>query len=211
MKYFAMIDGEQKGPLTLQELPAAGVTPDTYVWCKGMADWEKAGDVADICRFFRQRIAALQHPGSVAMPGTPDDESTAQKEAGSDDDGLTPEQREALEQLPPRFRNFVRRSGLLPESDNELEGPSPDMPPRSWIFLAFISTVFCFPVTGVIAIYYAFKAQKEWAQAVMSDQKDSSQMKLKAHDTARKAKLWTGITISLGLIMTGIVYGISGI
>ena len=35
MRYFAMIGGEQRGPYELTELSEAGVTPETYVWCKG--------------------------------------------------------------------------------------------------------------------------------------------------------------------------------
>ena len=58
-----MIDGRKSGPYTLDELQEAGVTPETYVWCKGMDDWEKAADVADICRYYRQRLFNLMHPG----------------------------------------------------------------------------------------------------------------------------------------------------
>lgn len=68
MRYFAMIGGQRRGPFTLAQLHEAGVRPDTYVWCKSMADWEKAEDVADICRFYRQRIFDLMHPS-----GQPDD------------------------------------------------------------------------------------------------------------------------------------------
>ena len=50
MRYFAMIGGEQRGPYELMELSEAGVTPETYVWCKGMADWQPASDVAEIGR-----------------------------------------------------------------------------------------------------------------------------------------------------------------
>lgn len=46
MRYFAMIDGERRGPFELSQLADAGVRPGTYVWCKGMDDWEKAEDVA---------------------------------------------------------------------------------------------------------------------------------------------------------------------
>lgn len=62
MRYFAMIDGERRGPFELDALADVGVRPDTYVWCKGMADWEKAEDVAEICRWYRQRIFGLMHP-----------------------------------------------------------------------------------------------------------------------------------------------------
>ena len=62
MKYYAMINDKQVGPMELPELVEAGLMPDTYVWCKGMADWQQANEVADICRFFRNRIFDLMHP-----------------------------------------------------------------------------------------------------------------------------------------------------
>lgn len=52
-----MIDGEQKGPMNLEDLAEAGVRPDTYVWCKSLPDWMKASDVPDICRYFRLRLS----------------------------------------------------------------------------------------------------------------------------------------------------------
>lgn len=57
-----MIDGRREGPFTLQQLCDAGIRPDTYVWCKGMEDWTRADEVADICRFFRLRIFDINHP-----------------------------------------------------------------------------------------------------------------------------------------------------
>ena len=62
MKYFALIDGERRGPYTLEELPGAGVMPDTLLWCKGMADWKPADEIGDVCRFYRLRIASLMNP-----------------------------------------------------------------------------------------------------------------------------------------------------
>ena len=62
MKYFAIIEGEKQGPFELEQLAEAGVRPSTYVWCKGMADWEKAENVADICRMYRGRLYDLLHP-----------------------------------------------------------------------------------------------------------------------------------------------------
>lgn len=48
-QWYAAIDGKQAGPFTderLRELIAAGsVRPDTLVWCEGMRDWTKAGEV----------------------------------------------------------------------------------------------------------------------------------------------------------------------
>ena len=59
MKFFARIDDTQVGPLGLGQLIEAGVRPSTYVWHKGMADWEKAEDVPEICRAMRRALAGL--------------------------------------------------------------------------------------------------------------------------------------------------------
>ncbi len=45
--YFIVIDGKQSGPFAMSEL-AARVTRDTLVWRQGMAQWTRAGDVADL-------------------------------------------------------------------------------------------------------------------------------------------------------------------
>lgn len=56
IKLFAQFGGRQCGPYTLEELADAGVRPDTYVWCKGMTSWRKASEVADVCRFWREKL-----------------------------------------------------------------------------------------------------------------------------------------------------------
>lgn len=210
MKYFAMIDGERKGPFTLDELATAGVTPQTYVWSKDMKDWEKAEEVADICRYFRQRIAAIQHPGTVVAPdGTPDP-AVDNRDSDIPDDGLTEEQRKRLEEIPIAFREMVRKSGKIPtEAPND--PTNINEPPNSMMWLAVMSTILCFPLTGFIAIYYSFRTRALWNEAMKNDGvKDSKETKELAHDAARKARLWTGITISLGIMVFGFYIGARG-
>lgn len=102
MKLFAMIDGQQHGPMELDEIVAAGVRPDTYVWAKGMPDWQKASEVPDICRYFRLRLAGVlpASPGRNRQNGT----GTMLDEQE--------EQERLLAQLPPMARNIVRKSGV---------------------------------------------------------------------------------------------------
>ncbi|MBD5283154.1 MAG: DUF4339 domain-containing protein [Bacteroides sp.] len=208
MKYFAMINGERKGPYTLDELAEAGVTPETYVWSKGMKDWEKAEEVADICRYFRQRIAALQHPGTIKMPGAHYDTEN-QREAQNPDDGLTDEQRQELEKLPIAFREMIRKSGMIPNGSSEPPQDIYDFRPYSMLFPAVLATVFCCPVTGFIALFYSFKSQTLWNKAMkQSEQKDTGrELKIRAHQAARNARIWTGITICAGLMLTGLFIG----
>lgn len=47
-KYF-YADGENSnGPFSLDELKSKGITPNTKVWCEGMADWLPASQVPDL-------------------------------------------------------------------------------------------------------------------------------------------------------------------
>ena len=67
-KYYAMINDRRCGPFTLEELSDAGVRPDTYVWSRDLPDWTHADEVADICQFFRKRIADLKRPRPAELP-----------------------------------------------------------------------------------------------------------------------------------------------
>lgn len=108
MKYFAMIEGRQYGPMDLDEMVKEGVRPDTYVWCKGMADWTLASDVPDICRYFRQRL-------SGTLPSQIQSRNFDRNQLNASDDE---EQERLLNQLPPMARGFVRKSGIKLTKDN---------------------------------------------------------------------------------------------
>lgn len=202
MLYFAMIDGQQRGPYKLEELPDAGVRPDTYVWCKGMADWEKAEDVADICRLYRLRIFDMMHGGLVK-------DSSIRGE--QQQDSATSEDPYAA--VPARFREFARRAGVDPAEFGEIN-PEPDIsrPPMPTLFISLLATIFCSPITGLVGVYYSFKAMKAWKESERQDQggnlytrAERRDLKLKAHDYSRRAKMWIGITFFVGIIITALV------
>lgn len=182
--YFAMINGERQGPFRPDQLRDAGVGPDTYVWCKGMADWEQAADVADICRFFRQHIFNLMHP----VPATQPDRE---------------ERQENLE--TPDLRFGIRSAFPMPE-----DSPADlDRAPASMLAPAILTTLLCFPLTGFFAIYYSVLSRRAWDDAIHSESKNGSKLytneermecKKKAHDYARQSKMWVGITFFLGFI-----------
>lgn len=201
MRYFAMIEGERKGPYELTELPEAGIGPDTYVWCKGMADWEKAEDVADICRFYRQRLFDMMHGES------PGPESGAAPAAA---DGADP-----YAGVPLRFRQMMRNAGADPEAfSNTQEEPDYDRPPMPTVFLSVMMTILCFPITGFVAIYYSFKARQTWIESQRSEtgnnkelysQTERRELRRKAHDYERLAKMWLGITFFVTIILAALL------
>ena len=108
MKYFAMIDGRQYGPMELDDMVKEGVRPETYVWCKGMEDWCQASEVPDICRYFRQRLS-----GTLPSQRITFQQIEARRIAADEI-----EQEQLLNQLPPMARRIVRKSGVKLTKEN---------------------------------------------------------------------------------------------
>lgn len=56
MKAFFYLNGDQRvGPVNINELAAARINKETLVWCEGMADWKRAGDVYELQHLFQQQ------------------------------------------------------------------------------------------------------------------------------------------------------------
>lgn len=197
-----MIDDRQCGPFTLEELPLQGVTPETYVWCKGMDDWEQAADVAEICRFYRQRLASLNSPAQTlpdSAPGKQEDPS-----------GLTEEERKMLDEIPPGFRRFIEQSGSMPgdriPSDEEME-----LEPRPPLLIAILLTILCFPPTGFVAIYYCYRTKRIWEEAMRENKpEEHKRLVVRAYDSKRQSQMWLGITFFLGMVMSALVVQYAG-
>lgn len=182
MKYFAIIEGKQKGPFELNQLAEEGVRPNTYVWCKGMADWEKAEDVADICRMFRNRLYDLMHPTPAIAEKNLSDNQDSLKE--KEDYGTPPPS-------PTRFDRYLSDTNAHIPSLEEIDAmENKDVPPANVLPLALIATILFFPPSGVAAIYFSIKSRKLWKTGQREE----------AHSYCRSAKMWTGITFCLGLI-----------
>ena len=131
MKYFAMIDGRQYGPMELDEMVKEGVRPDTYVWCKGMDDWAYASDVPDICRYFRQRLS-----GTLPIKDNYGFNDADRLRAIDDE-----EQERLLNQLPPMARGFVRKSGIKLTKENFPDPENRHFPKALPIILYIISLI----------------------------------------------------------------------
>lgn len=62
MEYWIRLDGEQIGPLTLEEARRLPLKPDTPVWIEGMEDWATAREIVALADLFA---------GEPTQPGTP--------------------------------------------------------------------------------------------------------------------------------------------
>lgn len=197
-----MIDGEKKGPYELDQLADAGVRPSTYVWCKGMTDWEKAEDVADICRMFRGRLYDLMHP---VIPTSPQGAS----QAGAIQDGP---------QEAPRSRfDHLLQDTRLPSIEEVDARQDISRAPVNMLFPAILVTLLFFPPLGIFAIYFAVASRRCWSKATSTAENKDVQHKNAqtisaddwrrlAHEYCRAAKMWTGITFFIGLILYGFLF-----
>lgn len=184
MKYFARIDRKQTGPLSLTELVEAGVRPSTYVWCKGMADWQRAEDVPEICRAMRRVLA-----GCDPATGRP---------AGISD----PDAESGMEKVP---REVLERITFHSLTDSPFERDCSQQPRGVSIVLAVILTILCFAPTGVMAIFFAYKTRADWNQSLSPElsQDEVRFWQRKAHNDARLYRMMIGITICMSMFIIG--------
>lgn len=198
-KYYAMIDGDQKGPYSLEELPSAGVRPSTYIWYKGLPDWVKAEDDAEVCRLFRNHLYDIMHPGSAPVVKAPQQADNVANPGADDRWKIQPDNTDTKPRS--RFDGFLQQAGEdpLPTLEEIESQKDKSVPPVSMVGYAWLVTIFCCLPIGIVALVYAYKSKNYWS-AGNNDL---------AYEYNRKAKMWTGVAFFLGLIGYGLFMALS--
>lgn len=201
MKYYAFIDNKQEGPFDLHQLVDVGVRPSTYIWCKGMDDWQRADQVDEVCELFRNHVNTSY--SAKSEPESPHPFS-------SDENQPRPEDLPDLSDVPQSYRYFVRKSGTVPGPSHSLD-PDIERAPQISMALAILSLVMCFVPTGIAAVVFTYKSQKTWdkAMAARKEGADSKDLQTQAHEYARQAKMWLGITVALGFIFWTLIFSVT--
>lgn len=75
--YYLDADMRQVGPVSLDDLVAAGVTGDTMVWHEGLEEWAKAGNLPEVVKAMERKARPAtpeksQAPESPESPGKPE-------------------------------------------------------------------------------------------------------------------------------------------
>ena len=75
--YYLDADMRQVGPVSLDDLVAAGVTGDTMVWHEGLEEWAKAGNLPEVVKAMERKARPAtpeksQAPESPGAPGAPE-------------------------------------------------------------------------------------------------------------------------------------------
>lgn len=198
MKFFARINDKQVGPLTLTELVESGVRPSDYIWHKGMPDWMRADEVPDVCRGMRRYLAGYD-PETGEL-------RTRRDDTVGNDDMSAPMYGEAIKDKPsesPDEENVRQWMRSLPEGPDTTDYTK--KPRGVSIIVAILVTLLCFPLTGLIALWYGFKSVAHWKTSCMEDVNPNEKMEhqRQAHNYARLYKMMIGISIFMGMIMVG--------
>ena len=59
-KYYVMVNGDQQGPFTQQEIINKGFSNDSYIYNKTLGDWKKISEVADFSSFEKKNVIKPQ-------------------------------------------------------------------------------------------------------------------------------------------------------
>lgn len=112
MQYWIIKDGESKGPFTLEELQAMGISQTTKIWCKGMDNWTKAGetDIADV--LFAHVVDECEERSAESVEASESEERSAESAEASENEERSAESVEA-----PESEERSAESAEAPESE----------------------------------------------------------------------------------------------
>ena len=173
MQYWIIKDGESKGPFTLEELQAMGISQTTKIWCKGMDNWTKAGetDIADV--LFAHVVDESEERSAESAEASESEERSAESGEAPEQPRMTPppynptlySQPPYMPQQPPmpgyrpqpspqQIYNDGYRRGLEDGKKLDADTDTSKCPPSNMVW-AVLATVFCCMPAGIVSIVYA--------------------------------------------------------
>jgi hypothetical protein len=134
IQYWINQDGEQTGPLTLDQLELMTLSEKTFVWSAGYDDWKPLSEVSE--------LAHLLPASTIVVPPMPVEDEPVANEPIAEPMMSHPAQA-AAQPAPPAGQ------------------PYPACPPTNMVW-AIISTLLCCVPLGIVAIIYSNKVSKKY-------------------------------------------------
>jgi len=70
--YYYVADGKSVGPYSIEELMKQPITPETYVWTKGLVNWQKLSEIPSLYERFKQKDILPEIPKVVNIEAEQD-------------------------------------------------------------------------------------------------------------------------------------------
>lgn len=149
--YYLGVNNQRKGPFPEEELLRNGMTPDSLVWCKGMAEWKKASEVPELAKYF----AAQQLPQLPQLPGP----QYAQGQYPQNPQGQY-----------PQYPQYAQ--GQYQQQEEEEFIP---FCPETHLTGAILCTIFCCVPFGIVAIVKASQVEGLYNQGKYDEAEEMSE------------------------------------
>lgn len=184
-KYFIIIDGQQAGPYSKEELKSVGITPESHVWREGMPQWAKAmmlPELADVIYIEKtevypepQQAPQYQAPQPQPQPQQPQFQpQQPQYQQPQQPQFQQPQQPQPQYQQPqqPQYQQPQYQQPQQPYQQQYVPGMNPyqsNIPHQNWMTWAIVATVIGFlfscigMIFGIIGIVKANNANKAYA------------------------------------------------
>lgn len=181
IKYYYSLDGQQLGPVTIEELKTIGITKDTLVWKNGMDDWKAARLVEELDFIFEPTPPPLQTENDLEV---------------------TPVNKEPLEEVKHEAAARPEESPKSATATASATRPKTPIYPKpyNWLVPSIIVTLLCCMPFGIVSIIYASRVNSLYA----------ANDYMGAVKSASNAKKWVIIAAVLGIIAT-IIYLFVGV
>ena len=172
MKQFYLTkDGQNYGPMTVEQMMQSGIDANSLVWADGMQDWTPAGQVAEFMPFFApqqpvQPVAPVQpQPAPVQQPVQPQYQQPAQPQyqQPAQPQYQQPAQPQYQQPVQPQYQQPVQPQYAQPmpqyAQSMGVEEPKKKGPVSQLVFriISFIPAV-SFMVLSFICLIFAFIA-----------------------------------------------------
>lgn len=128
MEYWVYLDGEKRGPYSLNELKILSIPPYTLVWREGLSQWTEAKDLEELAPIF---INVAQPPKYEEDPSVEENTSSA---------------------TPPPYIPTTPTSTF--SQYNNIRHDIPKSPPTYLVWAILSTFCCCFPL-GIVALVYS--------------------------------------------------------
>lgn len=198
MNYWINIDGVQSGPLSIEELKAIDLNDENvYVWCEGMADWERACDCAEL----KDLIQPKQNVAEPVAEAETEPKVTSEPEEVPEIPVPTVETETPAEEGEPEVPE-IPAANPVAEQQLNADAATPEVPrivyvqqpkpcPPTNLVWGILTTVLCCTVFGVVSIVYATQVTNAYNDGNYE----------KAYKCSERAAGWAIASIVISIIL----------
>jgi GYF domain 2/Interferon-induced transmembrane protein len=178
-QYYYNLNGQQVGPISLSELMASPIFPNTKIWYEGLGDWQDASTISELQSMFPEA-------SNIYTSNPPANPVSAPIQSASN---------------PASYPNYQQQ-----QNANYLDGQQ-NIPPVFYLVGNIIVTVIgacsCIGlITGIIGIIYSSNAQKKFKMGdLLGSQADAKIAKILFYVTLGLIILNT--LVGIGMVMSG--------